>query len=257
MSLEKKKISFNDKVPELQELYTKANLFEGLVYQEKSHLELLVAQVVTSCDYKRIKFLIQKIFFELETKNFKNTLVIYHTIACITLLTRLVISEGVCEKDAYSLSRTYLGLNYINLKVKPLDLLFEIFTNYMILIENTKLYQYDSFVVNEAINHILNNITVNLTINNIATYLKVTPGYLSHHFKTVTNMSMKKFINLKKIEFAKYLLSSTDLTLIEITTYLGFKDQSYFSKVFKRYLGISPSRYRNYKFSQSKSNDNY
>lgn len=256
MSLEKKKISFNKKVPEMQELYTKAKLIEGQLYQEKSHLELLVAQVVTSCDYKRITFLIQTIFSELETENFKNTLVIYHTIACITLLTRLVISEGVCEKDAYSLSRAYLGLNYINLKIKPFDLIHEIFTNYMILIENARLYQYDSLIVNEAINHVLNNITINLTINNIATYLSITPEYLSHHFKIVTSISLKNFINFKKIEFAKYLLSSTDLTLIEITISLGFKDQSYFSKVFKKYTGTSPSRYRNHKFSQSKRNGN-
>ncbi|MDU0335818.1 hypothetical protein RWU37_13790, partial [Enterococcus sp. 2CBP] len=67
MTVKKKTISFDKKVPELNILYAKANLNDESFFQQKRHFELLIAQVVTSCDYKRMRFLIKKIFSSMET----------------------------------------------------------------------------------------------------------------------------------------------------------------------------------------------
>ncbi|AND73235.1 MULTISPECIES: hypothetical protein [Enterococcus] len=62
MILEKKLISFDKKVAELHQLYAQALLNGETFYQEKREFELLIVQTVISCDYKRVRVLIKKIF---------------------------------------------------------------------------------------------------------------------------------------------------------------------------------------------------
>ncbi|WP_226799835.1 helix-turn-helix domain-containing protein [Bacillus thuringiensis] len=49
----------------------------------------------------------------------------------------------------------------------------------------------------------------------------------------------------EKIEEAKKLLTLTNHSLLDISTLLNFNNQSYFTKVFKEYTGITPKQYRN------------
>lgn len=183
--------------------------------------------------------------------------IIYYTIAIITLLTRIAIVEGVCEKEAYSLSDTYLGLDFKELKVEPIQFICEIVENFMLLIENTKFYKYNSPLANKIINYVKNNIDNNLKIIYIANHFHLSPEYLSYHFKSITGMRLKSFINQENIEFSKYLLTSTDLTIIEIAMRWHYTDQSYFSKVFKKYTKMSLAQYRKNKIIKFKSKDKY
>ncbi|WP_455804951.1 helix-turn-helix transcriptional regulator, partial [Clostridium butyricum] len=52
-------------------------------------------------------------------------------------------------------------------------------------------------------------------------------------------------INLYKIEKAKQLLENTDMSIINISMSLGYDESGYFSKVFKKVVGVTPSAYRN------------
>jgi YesN/AraC family two-component response regulator len=47
-----------------------------------------------------------------------------------------------------------------------------------------------------------------------------------------------------RIEESKHLLTSTDDSIVDICLAVGFEDQSYFSKVFKKYTGMTPKQYR-------------
>lgn len=242
--MKKKEICFNKDTPELKILFINAKLNEESLFQEKRYLELLISKAVSSCDYNRIEFLIKKLFFNIKIDSFENILLIHYTVSIIALLTRLAIIEGVCEIEAYSLSDAYLSLNFKELKVNPLLFIHEIFINYMILIENAKSHKYNLPIINEVIKYIHNNICNNLSTNNISKHFRVTPEYMSCLFKDVTNIRLKSFINQEKIDFAKFLLSSTNISLLEITLSLGYNDQSYFTKVFKKYTNTSPAQYR-------------
>lgn len=237
-------ISFNKNLPNLQDFYTKVKLNEEISFQEKRHFELLFVRAVSSCNYNQVNYLAKNLFSDIMADGFNNLLLIHYTVSTITLLTRVAITEGVCEREAYSLSEAYLSMDFKKIKVTPRELIFEISRNFLLLIEKAKCYKYESQIVNEVINYIRNNINKKLTNNSIANHLHITPEYLSYHFKSVTNINLKSFINQEKIEFAKYLLTSTDLSLLEITINLGYSDQSYFTKVFKKYTKKTPSEYR-------------
>jgi len=58
-------------------------------------------------------------------------------------------------------------------------------------------------------------------------------------------LSTINYINKKRMEKAKKLLSTMDTTISDIARQTGFYNISYFSKMFKKYTGLTPSEYRN------------
>lgn len=69
-------------------------------------------------------------------------------------------------------------------------------------------------------------------------------AHLSRRFKEETGMTLTDYILTKKSEEAARLLAFTDKSLIAISDYLGFSSQSHFTRVFKKYIGMTPSEYR-------------
>lgn len=65
-----------------------------------------------------------------------------------------------------------------------------------------------------------------------------------HTFKKITSISPLAYLNTIRMENAKRLLSTTEMTISEISLSVGFLDPLYFSKAFKKYAGISPSEFR-------------
>ena len=68
--------------------------------------------------------------------------------------------------------------------------------------------------------------------------------YAAEIFKKQTGEQVKNYYNILKINKAKRLLCESDLSIAQISDYLGFGDQFYFSNVFKKKMGISPRMYR-------------
>lgn len=75
--------------------------------------------------------------------------------------------------------------------------------------------------------------------------MSLTANHLSETIKSVTGQSAKKRIEAILLLEAKSLLKQTNMTMKEITYWLGFEDPSYFTKVFKAAESITPLSYRN------------
>ena len=69
-------------------------------------------------------------------------------------------------------------------------------------------------------------------------------SYLSHMFKARNGLSVRAYINFLRLRDATAYLTNTDLPVSEIAYTLGFSDSNYFSTVFRKELGCSPSAYR-------------
>ena len=98
--------------------------------------------------------------------------------------------------------------------------------------------------ISEGISYLENDVQQALSIEEIAQLCHVSATYFRSLFKEYSGMSPIQFRIQKKLEIAKTLLLSNDMTILEISDYLGFESVAYFSKVFKKYEKISPSRYR-------------
>jgi AraC-like DNA-binding protein len=87
--------------------------------------------------------------------------------------------------------------------------------------------------------------TENLSVSFVASTFNYHPGYLSNVFKKYIGESLLSFINRTKIEAAKELLLSSNDSINTIAKIVGFADDKYFMRVFKRLEGTTPSKYRN------------
>ena len=72
----------------------------------------------------------------------------------------------------------------------------------------------------------------------------ISENYLSRLVKQSTGRSVGAWIDIVRIQRAKRLLSSTDLPVIDIAVSVGVEDQSYFSRLFRKETGITPSAFR-------------
>lgn len=99
-------------------------------------------------------------------------------------------------------------------------------------------------IIKKAIRYISQNFSRNLTLDEVADHVHLNPAYFSTLFKQSTGSSFKEYLNMVRIEESKRLLSNTDSSIIDISLATGFEDQSYFSKVFKKYTGLTPKQYR-------------
>ena len=92
--------------------------------------------------------------------------------------------------------------------------------------------------------YILNNYKENLTLGKVAEVAYINPNYLSEIFKCKTGENFVEYITRIRIEKAKKLLSKLEYKTYQVGQMVGYEDPSYFSKVFKKTVGISPSEYR-------------
>lgn len=99
-------------------------------------------------------------------------------------------------------------------------------------------------ITKKAIRYISQNFAHNLTLDMVAEHVHLNPAYFSTLFKQSTGSSFKEYLNMVRIEESKRLLTNTDYSIIDISLATGFEDQSYFSKVFKKYTGLTPKQYR-------------
>ncbi len=90
----------------------------------------------------------------------------------------------------------------------------------------------------------------NITLDTLAQHAHVNKYYLTHLFTKDYGISPINYIVAKRIEESKYLLESTDLSMGQIASVVGFSSQSYFSQMFKKLTGVSPSEYREQKSRQ-------
>ncbi len=101
--------------------------------------------------------------------------------------------------------------------------------------------------VSNAIYYISDNLTANLTVSEIATAVNIANSTLSAKFKREVGVSVGEYVDYRLILSAMELLTTTEKSISEISDILGYCDQFYFSRRFKRRYGISPQKFRNMK----------
>lgn len=99
-------------------------------------------------------------------------------------------------------------------------------------------------LVENTIKYVHENLSSPLSLENIAEHLHISSSHLSRTFKKNCNESLTEFINRTRIEKAKDYLIHSDILSYEIAELVGYNDPAYFSSIFKKYTGLSPTDFR-------------
>ncbi len=174
-----------------------------------------------------------------ELRNRKN-----QAIAGIAIATRYAIDGGLSSEMAFSLSEFYMqNLEKLNDVNSILVLIEESFCAFA---EHVKTYRgrnYSKTIIT-CQNYICKNIYQELSLKQLAHVTNKNYMYLSTLFKKEVGIPLSEYIQREKVEEAKRLLTLTSYSLLDISTWLNFNNQSYFTKVFRKYTEVTPKQYR-------------
>lgn len=169
----------------------------------------------------------------------------YHLVILAAIIARYCIKGGMTPEASYSLSDYYI--NKIDKAISEDELnkihieMIEGYTNKMRKIKLSGVY---SKQIVHTIDHIMRHLHDRILLEDTAKLLKISPAYLSRLFKKETGMPFGDYVNKLKIEEAASLLLYTEYSDTEISALLGFSSQSYFIKVFRKFIGTTPKKYK-------------
>lgn len=98
--------------------------------------------------------------------------------------------------------------------------------------------------VKKIIEEINQRYTEKISLGDLADGCGLSIGHLSTLIKRETGQSFSEYITGKRMEDAKKLLCREELSIDDIADMVGYHDYFYFTKAFKKYMGMSPSMYR-------------
>lgn len=110
--------------------------------------------------------------------------------------------------------------------------------------EETKQKNLQTSHVEQAVRYIAEHYSYPITVEDIAGYTGVCRSYLYRMFRKVLKKSPKDYVEEYRIRQACQLLGETDLPVTTIAHSVGYEDNLYFSKAFKKCKGLTPSEYR-------------
>ncbi len=115
---------------------------------------------------------------------------------------------------------------------------------YCLLVKNKSRSGY-SKTVSDALDYIDINLSQQLSLSVLADYLHISPPYLSKTFKKEMDMTITAYITQLRIHTSLKLLNTTNMQVQEIASYVGIHDYNYYTKTFKKIIGLTPRAYRN------------
>ena len=99
-------------------------------------------------------------------------------------------------------------------------------------------------IVKQTVLIIESDLSADLSPRLLAAQQGVSLGYLSSIFKKATDLTISEYVRQKRMEYAAYLLRNTTLQVQTVALHNGIMDVQYFSKLFKRQIGMTPTEYR-------------
>ena len=172
-------------------------------------------------------------------RNLKNYCIIMNT-----LLRKAVEDGGVHPLYIDSVSSDFARrIELLPSTTAAQKLMDEMLTGYCRLVKKHALGHY-SAPVRKTLACIDADLAGDLSLSALADMQNISPGYLSTLFKKEVGQTLTDYVNSRRVEQAARMLRSGTLQVQTVAQYCGIPDVNYFSKLFKRYIGVSPKEFR-------------
>lgn len=162
----------------------------------------------------------------------------------IVLLSRAALEGGADIEQIFGLNYKYLiQINSFKTVEEMTFWLSKIMTRFTDCVFNlTNVKHVD--VIYRAVDYVKRNYMKKITLEEVASYVYLSPSYFSKIFKEEMGKNFNSYLNHIRIEMSKRLLLDDSVVLVDVSNIVGYEDQSYFSKVFKKLTGVSPGKFR-------------
>lgn len=161
-----------------------------------------------------------------------------------TLLRKAVEKGGVHPLYIHSISEKFaIQIEKTSSIQQLLDLQNKMFLDYCDTVKKFSLKKFN-YSVRKAIEFIRISLDQDLSLNIISNSINANPYELSRQFKKETGKTITEYINKQRVNEAIYIMQNQNISITAVSDIVGFNDVNYFTKVFKKIKGITPSEYR-------------
>lgn len=116
----------------------------------------------------------------------------------------------------------------------------------LMLLDDADIVRDNDTVITRSIRYMNEHLFEQITVADAAAAVSLSPSHFSRQFKRHTGYSPYEYIVLRRLDKAKYMLTSTQLTVKEIAYQIGYNSEENFIHSFQKNVGISPSLFRKY-----------
>lgn len=166
---------------------------------------------------------------------------------------KIIFLSGYDDFDYARMALRYGACDYLLKPCMP-DEILKAVLNVTYITEKHETAKDDNFpatnrniniVLRAALDYIHENYFQDLNLTTVADKVFISPSYLSLLFKQQLDINFVEYLNKYRINMAKKLLSDVKYKTYEVAYKVGYKNEKYFSQMFKRYTGITPREFRN------------
>lgn len=169
----------------------------------------------------------------------------YHYAITIALVARYCIEGGMDVSTSYALSDFYIQKVDLCKSLEEINELHRVsILDYATRMHKLRKDKICSIHVIKCIEYMNEHLHTKIKLTDLAEHVKLNSSYLSRLFKEETGVSINEYIRQMKIDAAKNMLIYSDFSASQIASILAFSDQSYFTEVFHKQVGLTPKQYK-------------
>jgi AraC-like DNA-binding protein len=169
----------------------------------------------------------------------------YAFIIIAALSSRAAIRGGLPVETAFSLSDLYCQRADVLTEIPLIqNLTFTMLMDFCGKVREIRKRPRTSPVIEKSLDYISVHLHEPIGLEQISRHCGLCGRSLSLHFREELGMGIPEYIHREKLREAEYLLRHTEFSLSEITSYLNYPSQSYFTQIFKKYKRQTPQQYR-------------
>lgn len=185
---------------------------------------------------------IQKIFCSIE-KDKNLEIVNFVSLEMVSILSNIYSHINKNDEDILDKKREfYEQIKYFETANELKDWFIKSFNHLIDLIQSA--YDKDKNVIAKALDFIYLNYNKNISLQTISDHVHLSKNYFVNLFKREMGETFVEHLTKFRIEKAKQMLKDNNLRNCEIANLVGFKDERYFYKVFKKMTGVTPTQYK-------------
>ena len=169
----------------------------------------------------------------------------YNTVAAISLFVRAAIEGGAKPDDAYNLSEVLLQVLEKTTTIQEIHEVFRLSEVMFAKMVHRARARNKPYQIEKCRAYIGENIFRKISVAELADHVGLHPHYLSNLFSEYEGITLKDYIQREKVNGACYLLQYSNQSISEIALRFGYKSQSKFTEMFRKWQAMTPTEYRN------------
>lgn len=174
------------------------------------------------------------------------TVVVSMMIELLVVMSRAAVEGGAKYEEIVASNTKFYEAAYKTTNIEEICVwmmqLLDKFTQFVFTYEDETLDNPN--IIRKALLYIRENYQKEITLESVSEHVNLSATYFSRLFSKETTKNFTEYINGIRVEESKKLLLDDQYTLCDVAILSGFNDQSYYSKVFKKYEGMTPGMYR-------------